>query len=133
MEERTGRQIKSMLNKGDGQDNLTGLERRDSMFSRRFPSAKSLLGKQALLMELFRCFSFVVGAGQIFVAVAIATSSGFSAPAICQSTSFDLLLLLFVLGPFPIQSVASLEWRLELLGGGSGGGCGVAGVGGGVY
>jgi hypothetical protein len=51
----------------------------------------------------------VVGADQILVAAAIVTSSEFSAPVICQSTSFALMLLLFVLGPFPIQSGASLK------------------------
>jgi hypothetical protein len=73
----------------------------------------------------------MVGARQIFVAVAIMTSSGFFVLTICQSTSFDLLLLLFMLGPFPIQSVGSLKLRLELLGGDGGGCCGVARVGGG--
>jgi hypothetical protein len=71
----------------------------------------------------------MVGVGQIFVVVAIATSSGFSAPAIYQSTSFALVLLLFMLGHFPIQSVASLKLSLQLLGGDGGSCCGVTGVG----
>jgi hypothetical protein len=48
----------------------------------------------------------VFGVGQILVAAAISMSSGFSAPTIFQSTSFALVLLLFVLGPFPINSGA---------------------------
>jgi hypothetical protein len=51
----------------------------------------------------------VVDANQILVAAAIVTSSKFSTPAIYQSTSFALMMLLFVLGPFPIQSDASLK------------------------
>jgi hypothetical protein len=51
MEKRTSRQTKSVLNKRDEQDNLTGSERRDPMLSRRLPSTKPLLWKQALLME----------------------------------------------------------------------------------
>jgi hypothetical protein len=56
MEERTSRQTKSMLNKRDEQNNLTRSERGDPMFSRRFPSAKSLLGDQTLLMEPLQVF-----------------------------------------------------------------------------
>jgi hypothetical protein len=48
----------------------------------------------------------VVGTGQILVAAAISTSSGFYASVISQSTSFALVLLLFVLEPFPINSGA---------------------------
>jgi hypothetical protein len=71
----------------------------------------------------------VVGAGQILVVAATVTSSGFSVLAIYQSTSSTLVLLLFVLGPFSIQSGTSLKrLSLQMLGGG--GGCrGIAGVG----
>jgi hypothetical protein len=48
----------------------------------------------------------VFGVGQILVAATISTSSGFSTPTISQSTSFALVLLLFVLGPFSIHSGA---------------------------
>jgi hypothetical protein len=48
------------------------------------------------------------------------TSSGFFAPAICQSMSFTLILLLFMVGPFSSKVVLHLGLRLQMLGGGGG-------------
>jgi hypothetical protein len=113
IEERTSRQTKSVLNKSNEQNNLTGSEHGDPMFSRCFPSAKSLLRKQALLMEPLHVLQFC---GRCWPDLHCYCQFWVFRPAICQSTSFALMLPLFVLGPFPIQSGASLKVEIATTG-----------------
>jgi hypothetical protein len=82
------------------------LEHKHSMLSSRLPSAQPLLRKQALLMESLQMLQLHGWHQPNLGRCRHLNELEVSAPVISQSTSFTLVLLLFVLGPFPINSGA---------------------------
>jgi hypothetical protein len=118
-----------VLNKRDEQNNLTGSERGDPMFSRHFPSAKSLLGKQVLFMEPLQVFQL----------------RGRCCPNLCCCGHRDDFWVFYpgdlpicpslwccsssCLAPLPTKVVLLLRLSLQLLGGGGSGCYWVTGVG----